>query len=81
MQLFIVTPFKKITKEIDWLDVQTTAGNFVILSEHAPMIVSLQPDSQCIVGLVTGKQDIIKMRHGMLHVTRESITILGDSAA
>lgn len=78
MQLYIVTPFKKITKEIDWIDINTTIGNFVIQNEHAPMILSLQPDSQCIVGLATGKQEILKIIRGMVHVTRIDVTILGD---
>lgn len=78
MQLYIVTPFKKITKEVDWVDINTTIGNFVIQNEHAPMILSLQPDSQCILGLATGKQETYKINRGIVHITRDDITILGD---
>lgn len=80
MEFYIITTFKKITKEVDWLDITTTVGGFIIQPEHAPMVASLKPDSIITLGLVTGKQETIKARHGIIRVERNNVTMLGDIA-
>lgn len=78
MRLSIISSFATIEKEIDWLDVNTLSGNFVIQPEHAPMILILQNNSAAILGLSTGKQENLLFKRGILHVERKSVTILGD---
>ena len=45
MNLNLISPFNKKTKNIAWVEVDTTCGNFIIEQEHAPMISALEKDS------------------------------------
>lgn len=77
MQLNIVRPTgKKIVEHVAWLDIQTPEGNFVIQDEHAPMIISLLPDSQIIFSIASDKQEIVTVKTGMAHITFKSTTLL-----
>lgn len=78
MKLQIITPLKTHYKEIDWIELNTSSGNYVILNDHAPMILTLIPHSSISYGLKTGKQEIIKVARAMVHVNRDSVILLGD---
>ena len=78
MILNLITPFQKITKTIVWLEVDTTVGNFVIEPEHAPMILTLERESNLVFCLTSGKREKIQIKSGIAHIKRDSITILGD---
>ena len=78
MNFYIITPFKKITKDVDWVELETLVGNFVIQDEHAPAIMALKPNSQVILGLLSGKQEEIYFSHAIAHITRDSVIMLGD---
>lgn len=76
MQLNIVSPTEKKTIEIEWIDLSTTIGSFIILPEHAPVIFRLSPESLAIFSLGEDKQETLIIKTGIAHVTRESVTLL-----
>ena len=76
MQLHIAKPTEKKFLEIVWIDIQTPIGSFVIQPEHAPMIATLSPESTVTYGLSNGKQESIIVKYGIVHITRESVTLL-----
>lgn len=78
MNLNLLTPFTKQIKNVAWVEVDTTDGNFVIESEHAPMILTLAVDTFINYGLTSGKQEKVKAASGIVHIKRDSVTILGD---
>lgn len=76
MQLNIAMPMYKKSVSIAWLDINTQVGNFIIQPEHAPMIVSLLPNSQLMYCLSNGKTKTINVKSGIAHITREFVTLL-----
>ncbi|MFC1845500.1 F0F1 ATP synthase subunit epsilon [Candidatus Dependentiae bacterium] len=76
MELKIVSPEGSKTHEIIWLELNTSAGNFVIQPEHAPMIVTLAPDKDVIFCLKNGKQETFAPTGGIAEITRHSATLL-----
>ncbi len=76
MELTIVTPESQRTIRIAWLEIETPAGNFVIQSGHAPMLVTLIPNHDIFVRLKNGKQENIFVRRGIVQITRRQTTII-----
>ncbi len=76
MELHIVSPLKQWSVSIAWAELNSVVGNFVIEPEHAPMIVTLTPNSPVHFGLISGKQDSLIVQRGIAHITRESVTLL-----
>jgi F0F1-type ATP synthase epsilon subunit len=76
MQLNIAMPTQKKTVTIAWLDINTDVGNFIIQPEHAPMIISLLPNSQVMYCLNNGKLETMNVKFGVAHITREAVTLL-----
>lgn len=76
MQLQIVGIDQKTEFNVQWVELQTVVGNFIIQIEHAPMIVQLQAKSQVRFGLDSSKQKTVDIAGGIAHVTRNSVTIL-----
>lgn len=76
MELKIVSPEGTQVHKITWLELNTSAGNFVIQPEHAPMIVTLAPDKNVIFCLKNGKQETFAPTGGIAEITRNSATLL-----
>lgn len=76
MQLNIASPAEKEELQIAWLECETTQGNVVILSGHAPIIMTLTPLSTILYRLKSGKEESRKIINGVIHVTRSTITLL-----
>jgi len=76
MQLFITKPFEKINIDIEWIEIETAAGNFVIQPEHAPMIIELKPGIKAVYELPNGLQEAMEIKSGLAHITRHSVTLL-----
>lgn len=76
MNLTIVSPLEKITHKIAWLEVETDIGNFVIQNGHVPTVLILKKDQDVTFCLTNGKQNTIKVHTGVVHVTRDSATII-----
>lgn len=76
MNLTIITPHSRKIIDIAWLEVNTSAGNFVIQRGHEPMIVTLSPSQPFTVCLRNGKQEIITSLHGILEINREQALLI-----
>lgn len=76
MQLNIASPTEKEELQIAWLECETTQGNVIILSGHAPVIMTLRPMSAILYRLKSGKEESRKIINGVIHVTRNTITLL-----
>ena len=79
MELHIVSLNQKEQIDVIWVELQTMTGNIVIQPEHAPMILSLQPNSQIRFGFENSKQRVVNISSGFAHITRASVTILISS--
>ena len=79
MELSIVGINQNKKFAVKWVELQTKVGNFIIQSGHRPMVVELQANSQVRFCLDSSKQDKVDISAGIVHITRESISILIDS--
>ena len=73
MILYIITPTLSIEHHIAWLDINTSTGSLIIHQGHAPAVFPITPYSQLVFKLKTGKEQMITVLHGVVHVTRDSI--------
>lgn len=80
MKLEIITPTESVTRTISWLEVNTPAGNFVIQVGHAPTMLVLAPGQPLIYYLATGKQETMTVSKGIVHITRDSATVVMSDA-
>lgn len=76
MQLYIASPTEKREEQIAWIEFDTFQGNFVVLAEHAPMILTLLPLSNVLFRLKSGKEETKKITQGVVHITRNTVTLL-----
>ncbi len=76
MQLQIASPTEKSELQIAWLECETSQGNMIILTGHAPVIMTLRPLSTILYRLKSGKEESKKIINGVVHVTRSTITLL-----
>jgi F0F1-type ATP synthase epsilon subunit len=76
MQLKIVKPTQTQNFDIEWLEINTQVGNFLIQPEHAPMIVALAFNSDVKFLIKNSKQGSFKASQGIAHIERDLITLL-----
>lgn len=79
MNLNIVSPNPDLNRNINniaWLEIDTLVGNFIILPEHAPTILTIAKNSNIKFGLSNGKHDFISVPQGIAHIRRDKATIL-----
>lgn len=76
MELKLVGPTSSQTMAINWLEVQTLHGNFVIMPAHAPMVVLLAHNKEVTMELEDGSTTLMTIAGGILEVTRTSLTLL-----
>lgn len=75
MMLAIVSPTYSTNVEIDWIELNTPVGNFVIEQGHIPTIVTLVPNAPCIFMTTAGSQEIIKPQSAIAEISRSEVTI------
>lgn len=77
MQLSIISVSRQTTYRVEWIDCNTTQGNYVIQNGHAPTMLVLAPNST-VTFLVTGENSssAVAVKQGILDVTRENATLL-----
>ena len=76
MKFSLIGPDIKKTYEVLWLEVETSLGNFVIQSGHAPLILIVKAHHEIIFCL---KNEIIEKQivpGGILEITRTHATLL-----
>lgn len=79
MQLTISTPTRHETLEVNWMEMHTSVGNFVVQSGHAPMLLVLLKKEPFIVELLTGvQQKFILVAGGVIHIDRHNALLVAD---
>jgi len=77
MKLQIITTQKITEHDIEWIELNTPAGNMVILYGHAPMIIELSSGYELLYkiknSVVLESMIIIQ---GFAHVSRDGVKIL-----
>ena len=76
MKLKIVTTQRVTEHEIDWIEINTPAGNMIIQPGHAPMMIELRSGHELIYQKSDGSQDSIMIVQGVAHVLRHEVKIL-----
>ncbi len=76
MELHIISPTKTDTVSIEWLEVETRTGSFIIQKGHAPLLLILAHNKPITFMSVTGKQESIPVGDGVLESDRTRITII-----
>lgn len=76
MELTLIGPTSSQHINVNWLEVQTLAGNFVIKPGHAPMIVVLAPNKELTMELHDGSLTLMTIAGGILEIQRTFITLI-----
>ncbi len=76
MQLHIISPLRLNTHEIAWIELNTSAGNFVIQKGHAPTLLILKPNDEMVFRLKNGKQEVMDVGSGIAEITRDKVTVV-----
>ena len=76
MELTIVTAASKQIIDVAWIEVNTPAGNFVIQTGHAPMIVTLVSQKEFIYQPTVGKQESLIVGQALLNVNRDTALLV-----
>jgi F0F1-type ATP synthase epsilon subunit len=76
MKLTLLKPYDKKEMRISWLEVNSSAGNYVLTSGHAPMILALKENSPITYCLTNGKQETETISGGILRIDRDEATIV-----
>lgn len=75
MMLHIISPTRSTRVEIEWIEVNTPVGNFVIKPGHIPTILSLIPHAPCIFQTSDGTQETIKPQSAVVEIMRTEVTV------
>lgn len=76
MKLDVISPTSSKTFDINWIEVHSLKGSFVVLEGHAPTIVILTPNKKALLSLVNGEEETIDIPGGILQVERTKSTLL-----
>lgn len=76
MKLTLIKPYDKQELLIQWLEVNTDVGNFVLQKGHAPMILVLKENQPITYALANGNQTSEKIAGGILKIDRQRVIIL-----
>ena len=77
MELTVITPYKRLSFEIAWLEIETTVGNFVIQPGSAPTVLLLKSGHPTTFCLKNGKQETIDIKAGgLVEITRQGAMII-----
>ena len=76
MKFSLIGPDLKKTYDILWLEVETSLGNFVIQSGHAPLILIVKPQHEIIFCLENETVEKQIVPGGILEITRTHATLL-----
>ncbi len=76
MELTLIGPTSSQTLDINWLEVATHEGNFVILPGHMPMIILLAPNKELTMERTDGSTMVMTIAGGFLEVTRTAVMLI-----
>lgn len=78
MNLSILSPTTRQDISVQWVEVQTTDGGYVILPGHAPLIAQLAPQSQLKFSPNGTSTESVLIPNGLLKVTQQQVIIIID---
>lgn len=76
IQFTLLSPTSSKTMDINWLEIQTLEGNFVIKPGHAPLIVVAAPNKELTIELSDGSVTMMSIAGGILEVNRTTALLL-----
>jgi len=76
MDFTIISPSGKKTYPINWIEINTPKGNFVIQPGHAPTIMSLSKKKPLTFGLKNGKRESLIIQEGIISIARTHATVI-----
>ena len=76
MELYIITPKEHETIRVEWVEINTDTGNYIIQEGHIPTVLLLATDDELMYKPMHQKARCIDVVHGVVHVTRTSVTVL-----
>ena len=76
MKLTIISPTKKESHEIQWVEINTPTGNYVIQPGHAPMILTLSSEQPVIFCLLSGALQKLIIKRGTIKITRTDLLLI-----
>lgn len=76
MKFVVMRPGEITEYLVEWIEIATDQGSFVIQPEHAPAIFTLSSHQACVFGLSTGVEESILVSQGVIEVGRTSVLLL-----
>ena len=76
MDLHIITPEWNETLQVNWVELNTESGNYIIQKGHIPTILLLSADEELLYKPLHQPTQYILVVHGVIHVTRTAVTAL-----
>ena len=76
MKLTIISPSQSKIFDVDWIEVQTEKGTFIVQKGHAPTIVTIPENNELTLSLADGSTTVMNITGGILEVKRDSILLL-----
>ncbi len=76
MELKLIGPMSSQSMQVNWLEVETQQGSFVIMPGHMPMVVLLAENKEITMELEDGSTTLMTIVGGILEVTRNTLTLI-----
>lgn len=76
MNFTVIGPTTKKLYSVNWIEVETSLGNFVIQHGHAPMMLVLLPNRDVTIFLTSGKVETFHIYGGLLEIDRERALLI-----
>ena len=76
MELKLIGPISSQSMQVNWLEVETQQGSFVIMPGHTPMVVLLAENKEITMELEDGSTTLMTIVGGVLEVTRNTLTLI-----
>lgn len=76
MELNIIGPSSNKKYNIEWLEINSIKGNFLIQKGHIPMIATLKPSDVIFKNNEKKEIETIKLKSAIVHIERHKVTIL-----
>lgn len=76
MELHLISPRYHKKHHILWLTVTTESGSLVIQNNHAPLIASIAPKTECSFLIDNDTTETLLILKGIIEVTRDRVTLL-----
>lgn len=76
MNLNIIKPTSSQVLEINWIEVNTDNGSFIVQKGHAPLITVIENSKELTIELHDGSVTVMTVNDAILEVNRDYVTLL-----